>query len=131
MTVVTLAQGPLAPAWVVLPLAGIALVATAAHILALREAPRGALPESRRRIRIATGWVILVTIPLTAYAFGIAQPAKTGTYLMVWMAVMALLGAILLLAMLDAINTVRLHRLATRRLREQFRRVREAGHDET
>ncbi len=125
----TLGTGSLAPGWLVLPLAGVALLATAAHIVALREAPAGALPESRRRIRIATGWVIMVTIPLTAYAFGIATPSDAGVYLTVWMAVVALLGAILMLALLDAVNTMRLHRAAVRRLRAEYRRLREGDDD--
>lgn len=112
--------GPLAPWWIVVPLAAVALLATASHIIVLREAPAGALPESRRRIRIATSWVIMVAIPLTAYAFGIASPAKPGIYSMVWLAVVGLLGAIVLLAMLDAFNTVRLHRDETRRLRQDL-----------
>ena len=124
-----LAQGSLAPPWLVLPLAGIALLATATHIILLREAPKGSLPESRRRIRIVTGWVIMFAIPLTAYAFGIARPAAAGTYLIVWMAVVALIGAVLMLAMLDALNTVRLHRMASRQLRREFRRLQEADHD--
>lgn len=125
----TLGTGSLAPGWLVLPLAGVALLATAAHIVALREAPAGALPESRRRIRIATGWVIMVTIPLTAYAFGIATPSDAGVYLTVWMTVVALLGAILMLALLDAVNTMRLHRAAVRRLRAEYRRLREGDDD--
>lgn len=125
----TLGTGSLAPGWLVLPLAGVALLATAAHIVALREAPAGALPESRRRIRTATGWVIMVTIPLTAYAFGIATPSDAGVYLTVWMAVVALLGAILMLALLDAVNTMRLHRAAVRRLRAEYRRLREGDDD--
>lgn len=129
MTGWTLAAGSLAPGWLVLPLAGVALLATAAHIIALREAPKGALPESRRRIRVATGWVIMVTIPLIAYAFGIATPSSVGTYMTVWMAVTALIGAILMLAMLDAMNTIRLHRTDARHLRNEFRRIQE-GDDE-
>jgi len=127
VTGLTLGAGPLAPGWLVLPLAAVALLATAAHIIALREAPRGALPESRRRIRIATGWVIMVAIPLTAYAFGIATPSSVGTYMIVWMAVTGLIGAILLLAMLDALNTMRLHRADVRRLRDEFRRIQGEG----
>lgn len=117
--------GSLAPGWLVLPLAAVALLATATHIIVLREAPKGTLPESRRRIRLATGWVIMATIPLTAYAFGIATPSKAGTYMTVWMVVTALIGAILMLAMLDGLNTMRLHRAAVRRLRDDFRRIRE------
>jgi hypothetical protein len=121
-----LAQGPLAPGWLVLPLAGVALIATASHIIVLREAPPGALPESRRRIRLATSWVIMAAIPLTAYAFGIARPSAVGAYIGVWMVVVALLGAVLLLAMLDALNTMRLYRAAQRRLRDELRRLRES-----
>jgi hypothetical protein len=127
LTGLTLAAGSLAPGWLVLPLAALALLATAAHIIALREAPKGALPESRRRIRIATGWVIMAAIPLTAYAFGIATPSSVGTYMTVWMAVTALIGAILMLAMLDALNTMRLHRADARRLRDEFRRIHGEG----
>lgn len=128
--VMLLAAGPLAPGWLVLPLALVALLATAAHIIVLREAPAGALPESRRRIRMAAGWVIMPTIPLTAYAFGIADPTRPGFYALVWMAVMGLLGVILILAFLDALNTVRLHRVEVRRLRREMRQLRGAGRDE-
>jgi len=115
------ANGPLAPWWVVVPLAAMALLATASHIIVLREAPVGALPESRRRIRVATGWVIMVAIPLTAYAFGIASPSRPGIYTIVWMSVVALLAAIVSLAMLDGFNTVRLHHGESRRLRQDMR----------
>lgn len=125
----TLAAGSLAPGWLVLPLAFLALLATAAHIIALREAPAGALPESRRRIRVATGWVIMPTIPLTAYAFGIAAPARPGAFMTVWTAVVGLLAVIMLLAFLDALNTVRLHRVETRRLRREIHELHRAERD--
>ncbi len=123
-------SGPLAPWWLVVPLAAIALLATASHIIVLREAPVGALPESRRRIRISTGWVVMVAIPLTAYAFGIATPSKPGVFSVVWLSVVGLLGAIVLLAMLDAFNTVRLHRDESRRLRRDLGAALRGKHDE-
>lgn len=129
MVPVTLAAGSLAPAWLVLPLAAVALLATAAHIIVLREAPAGAIPESRRRVRIATGWVIMVAIPLTAYGFGIADPDRPGVFMMVWTAVIGLIGAILLLAMLDAANTVRLHRAERRRLVNELKALRDEADD--
>lgn len=122
--------GPIAPAWLVLPLAAVALVATAMHIIALREAPAGTIPESRRRIRTAAGWVIMFAVPLSAYAFGIATPARAGAFMTVWLSVIALVGTILILAMLDGLNTVRLHRGANRRLRRDYRGLREMGDDE-
>lgn len=117
-------SGSIAPWWVVLPLAVIAMLATAAHIIVLREAPRGALPESRRRIRIATGWVIMIAVPLIAYAFGIASPSQPGVFAIVWMAVVGLLFAIVLLGLLDAFNTLRVHRYEARQLRNEIRGLR-------
>jgi hypothetical protein len=111
-------------------MAGVALLATAAHLIALKEAPKGALPESRRRIRTATGWVIMFAIPLSAYAFGIATPGRAGTFVLVWTAVVGLVGVILMLAMVDAINTMRLHRRASRRLRRDWQRMREGESDD-
>lgn len=130
MSVLAASSGPLAPAWLVLPLAGVALIATAGHVIALREAPPGSLPESRRRIRTATAWVILLTIPLTAYAFGIATPSRGGTYILVWLMVVCLIAAILLLAMLDAFNTLRLYRQESRDIRDRFRALREDPRDD-
>lgn len=121
--VLAVASGPIAPWWIVVPLAGVALLATAAHIIAIREATKGAMPESRRRIRLATGWVIMVAVPLTAYAFGIASPAQPGVFALVWMSVVALLFAIVGLGLLDAFNTVRVHRIETRRLRRDIRKL--------
>lgn len=123
-------SGALAPWWIVVPLAAVALLATASHIIVLREAPAGVLPESRRRIRVATSWVIMVAIPLTAYAFGIASPSKPGIFSIVWLAVVGLLGAIVLLATLDAFNTMRLHRDEARRLRRDLGEALRGGDDE-
>ena len=123
-------HGPLAHWWLVLPMAAVALLATAAHLIALKEAPPGALPESRRRIRTAAGWVIMFAVPLSAYAFGVATPGRAGAFMLVWTAVVGLVGVVLLLAMLDAMNTVRLHRRATRRLRRDWRRIREGDRDD-
>ncbi len=113
-------QGPIAPTWIVLPLAMIALILQAGYLLALRELPPGRIPPSRKRIRTATGWLSMFAIPLTAYGFGIATPADPTTFAIVWMVVIGLVAAILMLAVLDAVNTMRLHRKAKRRLRGEY-----------
>lgn len=114
-------QGPIAPTWIVLPLAMIALILQAGYLLALRELPPGQIPASRKRIRTATGWLSMIAIPLTAYGFGIATPADPTTFAIVWMVVIGLIAAILMLALLDALNTMRLHRKAKHRLHSEYR----------
>lgn len=112
---------PIAPTWIVLPLALIALVVQAGYLMALKEIPKGKIPESRRRIRIATGWLVMFAIPLSAYGFGIATTRDPSTFAMVWIMIIALISGILILAGLDSINTMRLHRKAQQRLKKEYR----------
>jgi len=112
---------PIAPTWFVLPLAAIAMILQAGYLLALRELPRGRMPPSRRRIRVAIGWLSLFAIPISAYGFGIATTRDPGTFAMVWMVIIALIAMILMLAVLDTINTMRLHRNENDRLHKDFR----------
>lgn len=116
---------PIAPTWVVLPLAMLALIVCAGHLIALREAPPGAIPANRRRIRTITGWVIMFTVPLTAYAFGIVTPADPGMFLLSWMAVTGLLLIIIVLAGIDLLETHRLHRADRRKIRRELAEARQ------
>lgn len=113
--------GPVAPSWFVLPLAMIALLVVAAHLLVLREHAIGKMPESRRQIRMITGWVMMFTIPLTAYGFGIVSPAQQQEFVLAWTCIVGLLGGIVLLACVDAFNSVRLAHQQTKALRAEFR----------
>lgn len=113
-TASVIAQGPLMPAWIVLPLAMIAMLVLASYHEALRAAD---IPESRRRIRIANTMVMLVAVPLAAYSFAIASPDEPRVFVLVWTSVLALLLATVLLAMLDVLNSLRLHRGDLRNLR--------------
>lgn len=112
---------PIAPTWFVLPLAAIAMIFQAGYLIALNELPRDRMPPSRKRIRVAIGWLSLFTIPLSAYGFGIATTRDPGTFAMVWMVVIALIALILMLAVLDTINTMRLHRKLNDKLHKDFR----------
>jgi len=123
-------HAPIAPSWLVLPLAMIALLVIAAHITVLREHAQGPredgqhkMPESRRQIRMVTGWIMMFTVPLLAYAFGIVSPANTESFLASWTAAVALLGLIILMATIDALNNIRLARKQTRQLRSQLRQI--------
>src|ERR1043165_8998496 len=93
-----LSAGPLAPLWLVLPLSILALLVIAAHILTLDQAE---MPASRKRIRRANGLLMMFTVPLVAYAFGIATPARARVFVMVWMIVAGLVMLVLSLALLD------------------------------
>ena len=114
-------SSPIAPIWLVLPLALLALIVQAGYLIALRELPKGKIPPSRRRIRTATGWMSMFAIPLTAYGFGIATMEDPSTFAIVWMVVIGLIAAILMLSGLDAINTMRLRRVAQQQLEKEYR----------
>ncbi len=63
----------------------------------------------------------MFAIPLLAYGFGFATMDDPGLFAIVWIVVIGLISGILMLAGLDAINTMRLHRKAKRQLSEDFR----------
>ncbi len=113
--------GPIAPLWLVLPLAGIALIVQAGYLIALKELPKGRIPPSRKRIRTASSWLSMFAIPLSAYGFGFASTQDPRLFAIVWMVVIALIAGILLLAGLDAVNTLRLHRKAAQELRSEWK----------
>jgi len=107
----------LLPMWVAAPMAMLALVVVAAHLITLRTA---AMPESRRRIRIANGWLMLVTIPVLAIAFGYASPASKRVFALAWAVATALVCMVLVLAFVDIANNLRLARRDRRRLRREL-----------
>jgi len=113
--------GPIAPLWLVLPLAGIALIIQAGYLIALGELPKGKIPPSRKRIRTASSWLSMFAIPLSAYGFGFAASQDPRVFAIVWMVVIALIAGILMLAGLDAVNTLRLHRNEVKELHSEWK----------
>jgi len=81
----------------------------------------GSMPLSRHRLRTAGGVVTLISIPLLAYSFGVVTPADPRAFTMAWSASMGLLGLIVMIAGLDALNSMRVHRHELRRLRSKRR----------
>ncbi len=123
---VVLAGSPIAPAWAVLPLAFIATLVTAAHLISLHTADaRRDMPASRRRIRSANGVATLIAIPVLASAFGVVTQDEPRGFTLVWSAGAGLLGIVILLAAVDLVNTARLSaRTRAMRLRDiRARRV--------
>ncbi|MBL4808515.1 MAG: hypothetical protein JKY43_00455 [Phycisphaerales bacterium] len=115
--------GPIAPSWFVLPLAMAALLVVAAHLIVLREHAIGKMPESRRQIRMVTGWVMMFTIPLLAYGFGIVSPTNEQQFLLAWTCITGLLAGIVLMACVDAINSIRIARSQSKAFWAQLQEV--------
>jgi len=94
------------PPVLIVPLAGLMMLAVAAHLSATERSDQ---PVSRKRIRLANGWVMLVTLPLLAAGFSLIDPrASERAFVLVWMGAIGLLGICVLLAFVDIGNNLRL-----------------------
>lgn len=120
---------PLAPAWLVLPMAVITLLVLAAHMHAM-HAPTTPVPRARRTIRSINAGLMLVTVPVLAYAFGIATPAKAHAFALAWTGAIVMLCLVILVALADVFNTWRMHASERAQLRDQIRGLRSALHRE-
>lgn len=109
---------PLAPTWLVLPLAGGVLLLLAGYWSSLQS---GDGPPKRRRIRSANTVLMMLATPVIAYAFGVVAPANARMFLLAWLAVTGLLAIMILLAGLDALYSMRLHREQRRAVRQALR----------
>lgn len=115
-------SGPLLTPWVVMPIAAVLLIVIGAHLNALASA---SMPASRRRIRVVNGWLMLLTTPLTAYAFALATPSNARLFVLIWLAVVGLIGIIVMLAVIDLLNTQRLYRGVRRELDREITGLRQ------
>lgn len=116
---------PIAPPWLVFPLAGIAMIITAGYLIALREAPPAAIAPRQARLRTATGWLTLITLPLTAYGFGVTTSDDPKTFMLVWVTITALLAFIFLLASIDLLTLAAHRRRLLSAHREALREARQ------
>lgn len=122
---ILLASENLAPAWLVLPVAGFTLIVVAAHVLLLAKAD---MPASRKRIRLVSGMLMMLTLPVISYALSIADPVSDQrAFVLSWMLTTGLLVLVVGLAALDMVNTWRLHRAELRGLRQSLKAAREAA----
>ena len=122
MTLLAAANSPVAPPWVVLPLGFGAMVVVAGYILALLDPAAGeSLGPARRRLRLTSAWVTMLTIPAAAYAFGIATPARPRAFVLVWSVVVAMLVGVLALAVIDLLSSMRWAAGLRRQRRDELR----------
>lgn len=92
--------------WIALPIAAVAMALVGWHASGLAGAD---MPRSRRRIRIANSWVMLLGIPLLAAGSSVIDPQRSPrAFVLVWLAVGVLLLLCVGLAVADALNTWRL-----------------------
>lgn len=92
------------PGWITLPVAAIAMVAVAAHLLILE---RRRSNHVRRRIRLVNGWVTLISIPLIAAGVSYINPeVRPRMFVIVWLMVIVMVSMSLLLAAVDIVNTL-------------------------
>jgi len=115
--VTLLAADPILPAWLVLPMAALTLVVIGIHLQWMQGAR---MPESRRRIRTASNLVSMGAVPLIAGGFGIVNPDDHRLFVLIWLAIVGLLGIIVLLAMVDVLNNFRIHAAERRQMRSQI-----------
>lgn len=108
-----LAANPYLPWWLVVPAAALVMLVVAAHVLSIQHS---GIPASRRRIRTANGLLMLVTVPLFAYAVTVPHAQSPQAFALVWVSVMAMLGMIIMLSLLDIVNNVRLSAVQRRDL---------------
>lgn len=110
-------HGTIAPAWAVFPLAMITLVVVGAHVFSVARAT--SMPASRRRIRLANGMVMMFTVPFAAQALAWA-PVEHPRSFYIWTFVAGLVVIVLLFALLDVVNSIRLWRVERHALRRRL-----------
>lgn len=114
---------PILSAWIVVPMAAVTLLLLAGHLTALQTA---AMPRSRRRIRTINGLLMMLVTPLIAYVFCVATTNEPKTFVLGWTAVVWLLASIIFVAVVDAMNTLRLAREERAELRGRLVALRRA-----
>lgn len=111
-------SGAIIPLWLGLPVAAVLMLMVAAHALAVGESDH---PASRKRIRQANAVMILLTVPLLTTGFCVLsardQPRE---WALVWLSSFAMLGFVVMLAVVDVMNTLRLLRAARAKLRREL-----------
>lgn len=110
------------PFWLVFPIALLTMVVVAGHLMALRSG-RAHIPASRYRIRSVNGGMMITLVPMLAIAFSVVSPDAQRLFALMWMACIGMIGIVLLLAVIDACNNLRLARRDAMALRDEHRAV--------
>lgn len=106
-----LASTTILPGWVVLPVSVVVMLVVASHVLTTHASD---LPLRRRRLRTVNGLLMMFVTALMAYALGVAaviddptsRPQETRQFVIVWLAIVALVSVVVAIACVDALATV-------------------------
>jgi len=112
----TLAAGILSP-WLVILIAAPASILIAGQLMALHQSDA---PASTKRIRTAAGVLMLALGPFVVYLFGFASADRPREFILSWAVVVGLIGIIVMLAVMDAFNSSRIHAAERRKLRREL-----------
>jgi hypothetical protein len=118
---------PGVPAVIVIPVAALAMLVIAAHVVALQ---RSSVPPTRRRIRTACGVLMLFLAALLAHALTmgpaaphpVLAPAQTRAFLLIWLVIISLVLMVVILAAADAAYSTAVAYSTRRRLRRDLAR---------
>ena len=106
------------PVAIAAPVAGVLAILAIAYWRRL-EAPE--VPEARRRIRRFSLLLTLVLLPALVWSSSLVDHrADPAAYVGGWLACFAILAMIVLVAVVDALHSLLLHRREWRRHRERF-----------
>ncbi|MFG0256902.1 MAG: hypothetical protein ACF8GE_03265 [Phycisphaerales bacterium JB043] len=107
------------PPLLALPLCGLLMIVVAVHMEHTLDSDA---PRSRKRLRIANGWVMLFALPLLATGSSlVGHETHPRLFALVWSGALMLLMLALMLALGDVLNTMRLASRSHARMRDRFR----------
>lgn len=117
----TLSHDALAPYWVVVPVAVLAMLVVGGHVLLIDRSDQ---PAARKRIRTVNGLLMMFTVPVIAAGFGFVPPAEARLFLMTWMLGVCLILLVLVLALMDIAASMLIHRRERVELQRQIAEAR-------
>lgn len=113
------------PLWIVVPLGLLTLLVLAGHLISIRAA---VIDTRRRRIRMATSALLMLTVPVFCYGLSGSTPSRSREFVLVWLMVATLLLFVILLALADMMHSVQLHRAQLRELRQSVATKQQHSH---
>jgi len=101
-------MSPALSPWIILPLTLASMLIVSAHVTLTQASDA---PASRKRLRVANGWIMLITLPLLAAGVSLIAPERDPRlFVLTWTVVVLLVTVSVVIAAADVANTLRLVR---------------------